>query len=96
MYEKNHAAALTALQKAADHAIAFDSLPAEPAVHTSLLAEGVRAEPDIFWHGVPTLQSERLLRKKMPQERYDGIRGEAKFKQIEKDLETFVRLKGGS
>lgn len=96
MYEKNHAAALAALRKAADHAIAFDSLPAEPAVHTSLLAEGVRAEPDIFWHGVPTLQSERLLRKKMPQERYDGIRGEAKFKQIEKDLETFVRLKGGS
>lgn len=88
MHENNHDQALKALDKAADHAIAFDNLPKDKLSHTSLLVRGMVDDLSGFIDDSSNNMSFPLLNGYLTQERYDPIRRRKEFNDIRQKLKT--------
>ena len=86
MYDSRFDEALTAIEKAAEHAAAYDT--SNGGEHSSFLVQGL--VDDI--HG-ENKSCTRLLASKLNQERYDRVRKDKRFTDIEKKLSDFIKEK---
>ena len=86
MYDSRFGEALTAIEKAAEHAAAYDT--SNGGEHSSFLVQGL--VDDV--HG-ENKSCTRLLASKLNQERYDRVRKDKRFTDIEKKLSDFIKEK---
>ena len=92
IYDKRCDDTIEALEKAAEHAMAYDSIK-DKAEHTSLLINGMIDDENYPHDNNGILESSRLLESKMSQERYDILRSDERFIAIVKKLESFINDK---
>ena len=83
MYDSRFEEALTAIEKAVEHAIAYDT--SNGGVHSSLLVQGIN---DDFCSANKTCA--RLLANKLKQERYDRVRNNTNFRDAVNKLDRFI------
>ena len=83
--EGNRDSALGHLEKAAQHAIAYDTLPRDP-VHTSYLVSGIKFSRSRNY----TATECKLLYDKLQQERFDAVREGKRFVDILERIKEFV------
>ncbi len=83
MYDSRFDEALTAIEKAAKHAAAYDT--SNGGEHSSFLVHGLNDDA----HG-ENKSCTRLLASKLTQERYDRVRKDKRFVDIEDRLKRFI------
>lgn len=87
MYDSRFDEALTAIEKAAEHAMAYDSSKGRE--HSSFLVHGLT--DDVHVENKPC---SRLLASKLTQDRYDRVRKDKRFVDTENKLKDFINNEG--
>ena len=85
--EGSYPAALDDLEKAAEHAVAYDTLPEQP-VHTTRL---VRGYTELRGRNYPETECRRLY-DKLQGDRYNPVRSDPRFRTVIENIQPYTEL----